>query len=136
MFGKPVSVLGALAALATAVVIPVLAATPASAETFGQYQQACFNTGTRTSDPYEPGEIIPSVSLVEGNTGVCVAYLQELLDTRGWGFNNGFPYDVSVDGQFGPKTNAAVISFQNGSHLQANGQVGPLTWTQLGSARN
>ena len=136
MFGKPTSLVGALAAIAAAVVIPVVTATPASAETFGQYQAACFATGTRGSDPYEPGETIPSVSLVQGDEGVCVAYLQELLDTRGWGFNGGNPYNVSIDGQFGPLTHAAVVSFQKGSGLQDNGEVGPLTWTDLGSARN
>lgn len=136
MFGKPMGVVGALTAVAAAMVVPVVAAPPASAETFGQYQQACFNTGTRGSDPYYPGMLIPSVSLVEGDTGVCVSYLQELLDTRGWWFNGGYPYSVSIDGQFGPKTNAAVLSFQKGSGLQVDGEVGPLTWTALGSARD
>jgi uncharacterized membrane protein len=30
----------------------------------------------------------------------------------------------------------AVVSFQKGTGLQDNGEVGPLTWTQLGSARD
>jgi murein L,D-transpeptidase YcbB/YkuD len=113
--------------------LPVVAA-PASAETFGEYKTNCLRHGQQlsTNGLYE----IPTEQLVEGDTGDCVAYLQDLLDTKGWGFNGGFPYSLDIDGQFGPKTNAAVLSFQRGEGLQVDGEVGPYTWTALGAFRD
>lgn len=137
MFGRPIRLISAAIATTAAIAIPVITATPASAETFGQYQQACFNSGgTRTSDPANPAFTIPAVSLVEGDTGACVEFLQEALDTRGWGFNGGNGYGLAVDGSFGPLTHAAVVSFQKGMGLDPDGEVGPLTWTQLGPSRD
>jgi zinc D-Ala-D-Ala carboxypeptidase len=129
------------AAAAVAVAIPIAVAAPASAatpsETFGQYQQACFNEGgTRPSDPASDDYIIPAEQLVEGDDDACVAYLQELLDSKGWGFNGGFPYSLAIDGRFGPLTESAVKSFQTGMGLKPDGEVGPLTWTALGSFRD
>ena len=36
-----------------------------------------------------------------------------------------------VDGIFGPKTEAAVVGFQEGAGLVPDGIVGPLTWNAL-----
>ncbi|MBN1210761.1 MAG: peptidoglycan-binding protein, partial [Myxococcaceae bacterium] len=67
-----------------------------------------------------------SPTLREGAKGAAVTQLQNLL--RGKGFS------VSADGQFGPKTEAAVKSFQASRGLAADGVVGPKTWAALRSA--
>ena len=38
---------------------------------------------------------------------------------------------TDIDGNFGPKTQDAVKSFQQGSNLTPDGVVGPLTWNAL-----
>lgn len=63
--------------------------------------------------------------LKEGAQGHPVRRLQERL--KELGFDPG-----GVDGDMGPKTVAAVKRFQKSKGLQADGVVGPRTWTQLG----
>ena len=64
-------------------------------------------------------------TLTQGSTGPDVRRLQsilvmiKLLDVSG------------IDGVFGPKTQDAVKSFQQGNGLTADGIVGPLTWKAL-----
>ncbi|WP_170119893.1 peptidoglycan-binding protein [Branchiibius hedensis] len=55
-----------------------------------------------------------------GSSGSLVKVLQQRLGT------------VSVDGQFGAKTAAAVKAFQRSHKLVADGVVGALTWKALG----
>lgn len=55
--------------------------------------------------------------------GTAVDVIQYLLGAHG--------HAVTVDGDFGPKTKAAVESFQRSVRLQANGGVGSLTWPKL-----
>ncbi len=59
----------------------------------------------------------------EGATGAIVEVIQYLLGARG--------HPVAVDGDFGPKTKAAVEAFQRSVGNQANGGVGSLTWPKL-----
>jgi hypothetical protein len=43
---------------------------------------------------------------------------------------------LTVDGVFGPRTEASVLAFQRLSNIAANGIVGPVTWAWLVSAYN
>lgn len=57
--------------------------------------------------------------LKSGSSGADVSSLQQLLG------------GLTVDGKFGPKTQAAVIAFQKANGLTPDGKVGPLTVAAL-----
>ncbi len=58
-----------------------------------------------------------------GSCGPAVSLLQTELNNRGC--------HLTVDGQFGPRTEAALIHFQQGHGLVADGIAGPKTWRAL-----
>ncbi|HKU18608.1 MAG TPA: peptidoglycan-binding domain-containing protein [Candidatus Saccharimonadales bacterium] len=59
----------------------------------------------------------------------CVTYIQRMLnDMRS---QQVVLPQLSVDGYFGPKTKANVMSFQHVEHIGVDGIVGPQTWTHL-----
>ena len=58
-----------------------------------------------------------------GDSGEWVSKLQTALLK--------FGYRVAVDGVFGEHTKSAVVHFQNGRRLIADGVVGSLTWDAL-----
>lgn len=62
--------------------------------------------------------------LRRGSRGQDVVLLQQALNQYGYG--------LSVDGVFGPGTDAAVRDFQHRSGLSVDGVVGPNTWSALG----
>ncbi len=64
--------------------------------------------------------------LRQGAHGAAVSDLQRKLKAKG--------YSLAVDGDFGPKTAAAVRRFQSAKGLVADGIVGPKTWAALGGA--
>jgi peptidoglycan hydrolase-like protein with peptidoglycan-binding domain len=59
----------------------------------------------------------------KGDTHHPVHTVQHLLRARG--------HSVTVDGDFGPSTDAAVRGFQHDEGLAVDGVVGPNTWTAL-----
>jgi Putative peptidoglycan binding domain/Glycosyl hydrolases family 25 len=61
--------------------------------------------------------------VAKGATGTVVRTIQGLCIARG--------HSVSVDGVFGPSTEAAVQAVQRGAGLTADGVVGPKTWPAL-----
>ncbi len=65
-----------------------------------------------------------SPTLRQGDIGADVAEAQTLLAKAG--FSPG-----TVDGNFGPKTRAAVVAFQRAKGLAADGVIGPNTWKAL-----
>ncbi len=64
--------------------------------------------------------------LRQGARGAAVTQLQQKLKAKG--------FNVSVDGDFGPKTAAAVRAFQQSRGLGVDGVVGPKTWAALNAA--
>lgn len=67
------------------------------------------------------GDKMPTIQ--RGNKGSRVRMLQGLLIA--------WDYSISVDGVFGPKTEAAVRSFQGKYAKPVDGIVGPITWNKL-----
>lgn len=75
-----------------------------------------------STDEYSVSVKLPQ--LERGSNGKSVKALQILL--------NGFGCDCgTADGSFGPKTTAAVKTFQTANKLTADGIVGHYTWTAL-----
>jgi peptidoglycan hydrolase-like protein with peptidoglycan-binding domain len=56
-------------------------------------------------------------------TGGDVKFVQKALNKRNYG--------LTEDGVYGPKTRAAVLSFQGKNGLYKDGEVGPNTWNKL-----
>jgi hypothetical protein len=67
--------------------------------------------------------------LKQGDQGMYVKYLQELLIANGYNPNG-------VDGYFGPGCDKAVRQFQKDHNLAVDGCVGPATWTALINGAN
>ena len=67
--------------------------------------------------------VLPFPLVRKGDQNHPVKTLQYLLRARG--------HTVTVDGIFGPKTDAAVRGFQQQKGLAVDGIVGPVTWRAL-----
>jgi peptidoglycan hydrolase-like protein with peptidoglycan-binding domain len=75
-----------------------------------------------------PAAALPSWPVLRQGTNsawpkVTVRSLQYLLNARG--------AKLTVDGVFGAKSKAAVVSFQRAHHLATDGVVGATTWSAL-----
>ena len=84
--------------------------------TLADFQAQVTTGGSSGGSPAEP-------TLVEGDTGPAVQTLQTRLNV--WGAT------LTVDGDFGPATLAAVNTFQAAQKLTVDGVVGPQTWAAL-----
>lgn len=73
--------------------------------------------GPASDVPAFPGETS------RGSTGDAVRQVQQRLKDRGW--------KITVDGDFGAKTDAIVRKFQSEKGLDVDGVVGPNTWNAL-----
>src|SRR5580698_2090137 len=62
-------------------------------------------------------------TLQNGSTGGEVTMLQRALSVLG--------YSVTIDGNYGPGTAAAVTQFQTANGLTADGVAGPNTWAAV-----
>jgi peptidoglycan hydrolase-like protein with peptidoglycan-binding domain len=83
-------------------------------------------TAARAAQATSTFSIASDPTLRQGSRGAAVTQLQNLLRNKG--------FNVTADGDFGPKTAAAVKSFQSSRGLVADGVVGPKTWAALRSA--
>ncbi|MEE0982291.1 MAG: peptidoglycan-binding protein, partial [Acutalibacteraceae bacterium] len=73
--------------------------------------------------------IYPGYFITTGATGDVVRQLQRYL--RVIGQNNPSVPVISVDGQYGSRTKAAVEAVQRLNGLEPTGQVGPITWNAI-----
>lgn len=71
----------------------------------------------------EPEPVDNYQNLVESQGGYRVSAMQHLLNQHG--------ADLTADGKFGAKSEAAVIAFQKANGLVADGECGPKTWPEL-----
>lgn len=62
-----------------------------------------------------------------GSRGAAVRAVQQRMTDRGWDTGG-------VDGDFGPRTDAAIRGFQGEKGLDVDGLVGPITWTVMWTA--
>jgi peptidoglycan hydrolase-like protein with peptidoglycan-binding domain len=74
-----------------------------------------------------PANPPPRTGLARGATGAAVREAQLLLTAAGF-------YRATVDGQFGPMTDAAVRAFQRSQGLPVDGRVGATTLSRLRAA--
>ncbi|MFB7254353.1 peptidoglycan-binding domain-containing protein [Streptomyces nojiriensis] len=112
-------------ALAAAAVGSLLVTAPAAQA--NDYLGACLDSVGYRKSPN--GWNVPARNFSQGSSGVCVKELQlDLASTIGIDEEDwpGF-----VDGRFGPKTDKYVRRFQQSSHLEVDGIVGPRTWESL-----
>lgn len=79
-----------------------------------------------TTAPSTPAAQAPAQTLSFGATGAQVKLLQKALVALG--------YSVTVDGDYGQSTQAAVQKFQADHNLQPDGTLGPLTLAALRNA--
>lgn len=72
--------------------------------------------------PASPAYVEPPPTLRRGATGVNVVQLQRALG-------------LTVDGDFGSRTESAVKAFQKKNGIGADGVVGPMTWAKINAPR-
>jgi len=87
---------------------------------------------TEPGGPTPPGEIppYPDYLLRVGSSGQDVMLVQTALARLAEVYPRDIPA-ITPDGQFGSRTEAAVIAFQRFAGLSADGVVGPTTWRRL-----
>jgi len=96
-------------------------------ETAAALQGGASSSGTEVSSTsVSTSSVTGSPLLMRGSTGALVQALQTLLNSHG--------ASLTVDGDFGAQTYAAVTGFQSANGLTVDGQVGPQTASKLNSS--
>lgn len=75
------------------------------------------------------GEPYPGRFLVEGDRGEEVRVIQGYIN-RIARVDTAVP-EIAVDGDFGPRTKAAVIAIQAQLGIEQNGAIGPVEWSEI-----
>ncbi|QDS98256.1 serine hydrolase [Adhaeretor mobilis] len=94
-------------------------------------EMLCSHIAKEVYDLFNPDEQPTSDDqkvLKEGANGLLVEALQRTLNAR-----TNPSVGISVDGDYGPGTQKAIIAFQTANNLTERGQVGPETWQALGT---
>ena len=78
--------------------------------------------------------LYPGYFITSGATGNAVVQLQTFLRTIAQ--NDPSVPMVTVDGVYGPQTEAAVKIIQGRNDIPQSGQVGPLTWNAIAGLYN
>jgi hypothetical protein len=81
-------------------------------------------TTTTGGGTVNPKVTVTLVEIQRGDSGAQVQTLQFMLNALG--YPSGIP-----DGEFGPKTESAVLKFQNAEDIVEDGIVGAQTWGRL-----
>jgi peptidoglycan hydrolase-like protein with peptidoglycan-binding domain len=81
------------------------------------------NGGSGAPSPINLNSSSCPSNIVQGQKSGCVTELQSLLNHHG--------ADLAVDGDFGPATRNAVLDFQSEKGISVDGQVGPQTKAAL-----
>lgn len=85
-----------------------------------------------TAAPAWPGRVITLTSPL--TRGKDVTAIQARLNARRAKLGEGWIDALAVDGVYGPASATAVREYQNRHRLEADGQVGPVTWHNLYTA--
>lgn len=89
---------------------------------FGYVRPRYSDSKDEPTKPWD-GKSYPGFLLRLGDRGQEVKVAQRMLTAFGW--------KITVDGDFGPKTQHAVKVFQQHHGLEVDGVIGPQTWAKL-----
>jgi peptidoglycan hydrolase-like protein with peptidoglycan-binding domain len=112
---------GALGLVTVASTAALVTAAPASATSVTSAATVSFQSPT-AHPTFSSSLRWPFVR--PGARGERVVAIQYLLQNKGF-------HRLRADGIYGPRTTAAVRSFQRSHHLNPSGNVGPSTWNRL-----
>ena len=97
--------------------------TPMSQTTESSQEIQTTESSEEISSGEDSAETKSRPTISKGSNSPSVFQLQQCLSKLG--------FDITVDGIFGPGTEAAVIQFQKDNELESDGIVGPATWEAL-----
>lgn len=98
---------------------------------FNSYDEDTASATLPYWDKNPPGPPNPYPTLQQGSTGTPVETAQDRLNLWRTFITPSFSPALTIDGNYGVKTEAAVKSFQTACKLTVDGVVGSVTWAHL-----